>query len=87
MMKIFTQALSFSPSTLREKKEQLKLMFMNHDGSMVNVSDSNHHCSNIQIVIRECFQFGHVQNSVIWERVITINHLTETGLNFLVALD
>ena len=25
--------------------------------------------SNIQIVVSKCFQFGHVQNSAIWERV------------------
>ena len=34
-----------------------------------SIKEINHHFSNFQFVICKCFQFGHVPNSVILERV------------------
>ena len=32
-----------------------------------SIKEINHHFSNIQFVVCKCFQFSHVQNSVVWE--------------------
>ena len=56
--------------TLWEKEKMLVTSIFSFSHSVFySVKEINHHFSNIQIVVCKCFQFGHVQNSVVWERV------------------
>ena len=56
--------------TLWEKEKMLVTSIFSFSHSVFySIRKINHHFSNIQLVVCKCFQFGHVRNSVVWERV------------------
>ena len=58
--------------TLWEKEKMLVTSIFSFSHSVFySIRKINHHFSNIQLVVCKCFQFGHVRNSVVWERVKT----------------
>ena len=56
--------------TLWEKEKMLVTSIFSFSHSVFySIKEINPHFSNIQFVVCKCFQFSHVQNSVVWERV------------------
>ena len=61
--------------TLWEKEKMLVTSIFSFSHSVFySIKEINHHFSNIQFVVCKCFHFGHIQNSVLWERVNTFQN-------------
>ena len=59
--------------TLWEKEKKLVTsIFSFSHGVFYSIKEINHHLSNTEFVVCKCFQFGNVQNSVVWEKVKSV---------------
>ena len=64
--------------TLWEKEKMLVTSIFSFSHSVSNsIKEINNHFTSIQFVVCKCFKFGHVQNSVVWERVKLLLRRTE----------
>ena len=61
--------------TLWEKEKMLVTSIFSFSNSVFySIKEINHQLSNTEFTVCKCFQFGNVQNSVVWERVKVLNH-------------